>query len=155
MWLLCAVHTAASIATVYLRLDQRAADGEAESNAPRGAFDRTAVKLLEDAFDVDVARIATEVLDRASPIRFVDRTDPPVLLIHGLDDTNVRASQSEHFAQQLRAAGSTAELVLIPSVKHGFIGATDAATKDALRQALTATFDFFDRVLQNPPTAAH
>jgi dipeptidyl aminopeptidase/acylaminoacyl peptidase len=97
---------------------------------------------------------APEVLDRASPIRYADRTDPPVLLIHGQDDVNARSSQSERFAEQLRAAGSTAELVLIPGAAHGFIGATEAATKNALHRALTATFDFFDRVLKNPPTAA-
>jgi acetyl esterase/lipase len=97
---------------------------------------------------------AAEVLDRASPIRYADASDPTVLLIHGLDDTNARSSQSERFAQQLRAAGSTAELILIPGAKHGLIGATEPATKDAVRRALTATFDFFDRVLQNPSTAA-
>ena len=43
--------------------------------------------------------------------------------------------------------------MLIPGVRHGFIGATEAATKDALRRALTATFDFFDRVLHEPPAA--
>jgi dipeptidyl aminopeptidase/acylaminoacyl peptidase len=75
------------------------------------------------------------------------------LLIHGQDDTNARSSQSERFAQQLRAAGSTAELVLIPGVQHGFIGPTEAATKDALHLALTATFDFFDQVLQESPAA--
>ncbi len=94
---------------------------------------------------------AAEVLDRASPIRYVDRTDPPVLLVHGLDDTNSRPSQSERFAQQLRAAGSTAELMLIPGARHGLIGATEAATKDSVRRALTATFEFFDRVLHDPP----
>jgi acetyl esterase/lipase len=98
---------------------------------------------------------AAEVLDRASPIRYVDRTDPPVLLIHGLDDTNSRSSQSESFAQRLRAAGSTAELLLIPGVTHGFIGATEAVTKNSVRIALTATFGFFERVLQNTPPAAH
>jgi acetyl esterase/lipase len=111
-------------------------------------------KAVRTLFRCGTNACATEVLDQASPIRFVDRTDPPVLLIHGLDDTNARASQSEHFAQQLRAAGSTAELVLIPGARHGFIGATEADTKDSVRRALTATFEFFDRVLQHPPVAA-
>jgi acetyl esterase/lipase len=104
-------------------------------------------------FRCGAAACAAEIVDRASPIRYVDGTDPPALLIHGQDDTNARSSQSERFAQQLHAAGSHAELVLIPGVQHGFIGPTEAATKDALRRALTVTFDFFDRVLQESPAA--
>jgi len=39
-------------------------------------------------------------------------------------------------------------LLLIPEVKHGFVGATPAATRDASQRALSATFEFFDRVLR-------
>jgi acetyl esterase/lipase len=116
----------------------------------RDQRDDTNVRAL---FRCGAVACAAEVVDRASPIRYADGTDPPALLIHGQDDTNARSSQSERFAQQLRAAGSTAELVLIPGVQHGFIGPTEAATKDALHLALTATFDFFDHVLQEPPAA--
>jgi len=113
--------------------------------------DDTSVRTL---FRCGTGACMTEVLDQASPIRYADRTDPPVLLIHGEDDTNSRSSQSERFAQQLRAAGATAELMLVPGARHGFIGATEVATKESVRRALTATLDFFDRVLQNPPAAA-
>jgi acetyl esterase/lipase len=89
-----------------------------------------------------------KLLNAASPIRYVDRADPPVLLIHGAADSFVLPSQSVRFAEQLRAAGASAEVLLIPDVRHGFIGATPAATKDASRQALMATFEFFDRVLR-------
>jgi acetyl esterase/lipase len=116
----------------------------------RDQRDDTNVRAL---FRCGAVACAAEVVDRASPIRYADGTDPPALLIHGQDDTNARSWQSERFAQQLRAAGSTAELVLIPGVQHGFIGPTEAATKDALHLALTATFDFFDHVLQEPPAA--
>jgi len=44
---------------------------------------------------------------------------------------------------------------LIPDVSHGFVGATPAATRDAARQALTATFDFFDRLFPAKNTPAH
>jgi acetyl esterase/lipase len=84
-------------------------------------------------------------LAEASPIRFVDDKDPPVLLIHGADDSQVLPAQSEAFADRLRAAGVPVDLLLIADVGHGFIGATRAATRDASRQALSATFDFFDR----------
>jgi acetyl esterase/lipase len=112
--------------------------------------------LRENPQDSSVRRLlhcnteacAPELLNAASPIHYVDRADPPVLLIHGDADSFVLPSQSERFAQRLRAASASAEVLLIPNVRHGLIGATPAATKAASRQALTATFEFFDRVLR-------
>jgi acetyl esterase/lipase len=89
-------------------------------------------------------------LAEASPIHFVDGKDPPVLLIHGTEDIQVLPAQSEAFAKRLRAEGVAAELLLVPGVGHGFIGATPAATRDASRQALSATFDFVDRLFAAP-----
>ena len=85
-----------------------------------------------------------EVLERVSPIRYADSRDPPVLLVHGTAD---EPFVSQQLAERLRAVGATADVLLIPQASHGFIGPTEAATKDNLRQALTATFDFFDHVL--------
>jgi len=90
-------------------------------------------------------RCTAQELERVSPIRYADRNDPPTLLVHGTADEPVA---SQRLAKRLQAAGATAELLLIPDAAHGFVGSSEAATKSALRQALTATFDFFDRVLQ-------
>jgi acetyl esterase/lipase len=98
---------------------------------------------------------AAAVLAQASPINFVDGKDPPALLIHGTADINSLPAQSSRFAERLRAAGVPVELLLIPEVSHGFVGATPAATRDAARQALTATFDFFDRLFAAKNTSAH
>lgn len=96
---------------------------------------------------------APEALEASSPIRYLDRSDPPVLLAHGEDDSNVLPMHSVHFAERARAAGVSVDLLLLPGIKHGFIGATEASTKDALRRALSATLDFFDRVLKSPPVS--
>jgi hypothetical protein len=48
----------------------------------------------------------------------------------------------------VREVGVAADLLLIPGVGHGFIGATPAATLNASRQALTVTFDFLDRLFR-------
>jgi acetyl esterase/lipase len=90
------------------------------------------------------------VLAAASPIGYVDGKDPPMLLIHGTDDRAVLPSQAQAFEQRLREAGVPVDLLLIPAAGHGFICATPAATRDALRQALTATFEFFDRLFSEP-----
>jgi acetyl esterase/lipase len=88
------------------------------------------------------------LLDAASPINHVGGKDPPALLVHGLADTDILPSQSERFAATLRAAGDTAQLLLIPDVTHGLVGATPAATREASQRALNATFEFFDHVLR-------
>ena len=89
-------------------------------------------------------------LAEASPVGFVDDKDPPVLLIHGKEDRQVLPAQSKVFAERLRTAGVPVDLLLIADVGHGFIGVTPAATRDASRQALSATFDFFDRLFAAP-----
>jgi acetyl esterase/lipase len=117
-----------------------------EAHSPEGQADDSVRALL----DCGTEACAPEALAGASPIRFIDGKDPPVLLIHGTEDLNVLPAQSKAFAEHLRAAGVPVELLLIPDVRHGFIGATPAATRDASRQALSASFDFFDRLFARP-----
>ena len=59
-------------------------------------------------------------------------------------------AQSKAFAKRLRTAGVPIELLLIADVGHGFIGATPEATRNASRQALSATFEFFDQLFAGP-----
>jgi acetyl esterase/lipase len=104
------------------------------------------------AFGCAAGTCAVEQLAAASPVSHVSGRAPPMLLLHGQDDSNVPPRQSAEFAQRLRAAGRTAELLLLPGVKHGFVGADADATRRALQQALNATFDFFDRELRPAAT---
>jgi acetyl esterase/lipase len=92
-----------------------------------------------------------ETLAAASPVAHVRTGAPPVLLLHGADDTNVKSGQSQEFARRLREAGNAAELVLLPKCGHGFVGSTTAETQSALQQALSVTFGFFERVLRAAP----
>jgi acetyl esterase/lipase len=89
-----------------------------------------------------------QVVSAASAITYVDATDPPVLLVHGVDDRTVPIDQSRDFYKLLRAKGVKAELVEIPGVGHSFIGKTQPVTRDASLQALDKTFEFFDRTLK-------
>ncbi len=50
----------------------------------------------------------------ASPIDHVAPGDPPMLLVHGLEDPLIPVSQSETMAAALTAAGVRNELVLVP-----------------------------------------
>ena len=55
---------------------------------------------------------------RADPITFVQRGDPPMLLVQGTDDREVRAGRSVALARKAQAVGDDAELKLYPGVGH-------------------------------------
>jgi acetyl esterase/lipase len=90
-------------------------------------------------------------LAAGSPARRVDGGEPPTLLVHGVDDVQVRASQSQRLAEAMRAGGQDVSIVLIPDVGHGLIGKDTATTRHALRLALEATLEFFDEHLTAAP----
>ena len=84
----------------------------------------------------------------ASAISYVDRTDPPFLLIHGALDKTVAVSQSERFHAALQASAVKSQLIVLPDVDHSFVGNTAELTRSASLRALHATIDFFDATLQ-------
>jgi acetyl esterase/lipase len=55
----------------------------------------------------------------ANPINFVDKDDPPFLIVHGDRDTTVPFSQSELLQAALKKAKVDVELVTVPRVGHG------------------------------------
>jgi len=80
----------------------------------------------------------------ASPVSYVDRSDPPVLLMHGSDDHTVPESQTEIFDAALRNAGVPVRKIVVPGVDHSWIGKTPDATREASRMALRTAIDFID-----------
>ena len=80
----------------------------------------------------------------ASPVTYIDRTDPPFLLMHGSDDHTVPEAQTETFEAALRAAGVPVRKIVVPGVDHSWIGATPIATRDASKVALREAIDFID-----------
>jgi acetyl esterase/lipase len=90
----------------------------------------------------------TAAIKAASPVTYVDRADPPMLLIAGTADRTVPYKQTVEFEGALKAAGVPVRTILIPNVDHSFIGQTPAATRDATLKALDATFAFFDQTLK-------
>lgn len=85
----------------------------------------------------------------ASPIRHVDRSDPPFLLIHGALDKTVAVSQSERFHDALLAHGVKSQLLVLPNVDHSFIADTPRQTRTMSLRALQATIEFFDATLSS------
>ena len=83
----------------------------------------------------------------ASAITYLDRADPPALLIHGALDKVVPVQQSKSFEAALKGKGVSVELLIIPGVDHSFIGSTHASTQAASLSALDRTFEFIDKTI--------
>jgi len=83
---------------------------------------------------------------QVSPIRFADRADAPVLLIHGADDLVVPYRQSAEMAAALHRAGKTVELVKLPGEDHWLSRSETRLTM------LTAAVAFVEK--HNPPDPA-
>ena len=77
---------------------------------------------------------------KASPTTYIDKRDPPFLILHGDRDNLVPVSQSELLYAELKKAGVDATLHIIKGAGHGFIGADqDEANK--------LTIEFFEKHL--------
>ena len=80
---------------------------------------------------------APETWSQASPITWLDGSEPPFLLIHGEADDNIPPEQSQAFATALQAAGVQNELLFIPEADHfDIIGSQ--VTLDAALEFLAA-----------------
>ncbi|MGB7328817.1 MAG: alpha/beta hydrolase [Rubripirellula sp.] len=60
-----------------------------------------------------------EGIKRVNPITYIDKADPPFLIIHGTADKTVPVNQSEAMHEALRAAGVTSKIHLIEGAGHG------------------------------------
>ena len=72
-----------------------------------------------------------EALLRTQPVGFVRADAPPLLLLHGTDDTTVLPANAQRLAARARAAGGQAQLKLYPGVGHvGLIARLAAPLRD-------------------------
>ncbi len=77
---------------------------------------------------------------QASPTTYVDKSDPPFLIIHGDADRLVPPEQSEILHKALKQAGVDVTLHIIKGEKHGF-------TPAAMREAGKLIVGFFGKHL--------
>jgi len=92
-----------------------------------------------------------ERIASASPVTYVDASDPPMLLVTGDADAKVPYHQTLEMAEKLRSKGVAYELMVLPGIDHGLLGKTPEATRDAHLKALEATFRFIDRTTKHAP----
>lgn len=75
--------------------------------------------------------------DAVSPVHYVSKDDPPVLILHGTADVHVPFAQSVEFAEALKKAGVDVTLQKFPGGGHG----GPAFGKPAVRELIKAFFD--------------
>lgn len=78
-----------------------------------------------------------EAYKLASPMQHVTKDTPPMLLLHGDQDTLVPLAGSERFADTLKKAGVECELVVLKGVGHIY----QQGHGDEVRQAMVKFFD--------------
>jgi acetyl esterase/lipase len=81
---------------------------------------------LEDAYLVPVfgkaCKTDPDVYKKASPISYVSKDAPPILMIHGTFDLIVPIIHSENLLKKLKGVGTTAKLITVSGEGHGWVG---------------------------------
>jgi len=103
-------------------------------------------RLLPDFTRADLQ----SALRLASPVYMAEFIRAPVLFVHGADDTLLPVEESERMAQKIKAAGGTAEVMVIPDGGRLF----NFYQPEQAGRAWQATVDWFDRYLR-PATRAN
>ena len=88
---------------------------------------------------------ARDAYIQASPTFFADQVDEPVLIIHGLDDSNpgTLTPQSRVFFEAVRGSGGTARMVLLPFEDHGY------RARESVEHVLWEQLEWFDRYVKD------
>ncbi len=55
-----------------------------------------------------------------SPVTYIDKNDPPIIIFHGIDDNVVPYCQGQEFYDELTKVGIKSELTIVPGGGHGF-----------------------------------
>ncbi|MFC2002135.1 alpha/beta hydrolase fold domain-containing protein [Chloroflexota bacterium] len=84
-----------------------------------------------------------EIYKAASPINYVTKDDPPLLLIHGELDETVPYGDSERMYQAYQLAGIEAELIKVSYAGHIFRQLTDSPISPSRDEIEQIRLDFF------------
>jgi acetyl esterase/lipase len=94
-----------------------------------------------------------ELYRQASPIFYVSKNDPPLLLVHGEKDDGVPFEQSVRMADAYRRAGLVVEFIKVKNSGHDFEHQGHGPISPSVETIHQRTIDFFKRYLvSNSPT---
>jgi dipeptidyl aminopeptidase/acylaminoacyl peptidase len=75
-----------------------------------------------------------ELLKSASPVTYLSKDDPPVLIFHGDKDQLVPLSQSEHIHKRYQEMGLKSSLHVIEGAGHGGPRFSDSARYELVKE---------------------
>jgi acetyl esterase/lipase len=84
---------------------------------------------------------------KASPIFYVSKDDPPLLIVHGDKDNSVPFDQSVRMIEAYRRLGLHVELIAVKNAGHDFEQIGRAAISPSVELIHQRTTDFFKRYL--------
>ena len=118
-----------------------------------GLFDRMLFALAKWQMRVE-SRAANDedfqtMLQMASPLNASEAIKAPVLFVHGDKDTMLPLEESQRMAERLKAAGITAEVLVVPGGERLF----NFTQPEQATQAWKATLAWLDRYLHPTPPA--
>ena len=85
------------------------------------------------------------------PVNYVRADAPPLLLVHGTEDTVVRPRNARILARTMTAAGVPTKPVLFEGMSHNDLILKLARPFDRDRRVIDAVFPFLDQVLRTDP----
>lgn len=85
-----------------------------ELNGNESADPKSPVSLLLGA----TVTARPDLANIASPITYIDKNDPPFLIVQGEKDQSVNPEQSKLLSSRLTAAGVKNELIIVPGAPH-------------------------------------
>ena len=84
----------------------------------------------------------------SQPINFVDGTEPPLLLLYGNDDTQVKPRNITNLAQKVRTNGGTVEAHFYDGIDHAEILAALSIPLQSTSPVIDDIFHFVKQHLQ-------
>jgi len=87
-------------------------------------------------------KAAPELYKAFSPINYVDKNDPPLLILHGTADKIVPVKQAEMLADAMKKVGARHELLIIEGAPHTF------SLQPKERDLRPVAVGFFDKYLK-------
>lgn len=89
------------------------------------------------------------VYQRASPIYYVSKNDPPLLMVYGDEDNLVPLSQAQEMLTAYRKFGLSVQLIVVKNAGHGLGQVGTAPISPSRAEYEQAVINFFLRYLAN------